>query len=271
MLKTEMRNEKTTHIDKMSTIEMLKCISEENFNAAKAVDDAIDSIAAAVDIIAEALDKGGRLIYVGAGTSGRLAVTDASECPPTYGVDYDTVRAVIAGGESALTRASENVEDQADSGARDINALNLTPNDVICGISASGGAEYVAAAMKEGQKIGCKTISISSNKGTLIGSIADVEIFTDTGAEVIQGSTRMKAGTAQKLTLNMLSTCAMIKTGKVYENVMVNLKPTNKKLRQRMINIVCSILNISEAESEALLEKNEWVIRSAMDDYNNNK
>lgn len=268
MLKTEMRNEKTTHIDKMDTLSMLRCISEENFNAVRAVDAAIPEIAKAVDIISAAIEKGGRLIYIGAGTSGRLAVADAAECPPTFGVDYNTVRAVIAGGESALVRASENVEDQADTGARDVNALNLTPNDVLCGISASGGAEYVAAAMREGKKIGCKTISLSSNAGTLIGSIADVEIVTDTGAEVVQGSTRMKAGTAQKLTLNMLSTCAMIKTGKVYENVMINLQPTNKKLRQRMINIVSSLLNVDGETSEALLEKNGWVIRAAMDDYN---
>lgn len=268
MLKTEMRNEKTTHIDKMDTLSMLKCISEENFNAVQAVDTAIPEIAKAVDIITNALENGGRLIYIGAGTSGRLAVADAAECPPTFGVDYNTVRAVIAGGENALVKASEDVEDQAETGARDVNALSLTKNDVLCGISASGGAEYVAAAMKEGKKIGCKTISISSNPNTLIGLVADVEIVADTGAEVVQGSTRMKAGTAQKLILNMLSTCAMIKTGKVYENVMINIKPTNKKLRQRMINIVSSLLNVDNETSETLLKNNDWVIRAAMDNYN---
>ena len=264
MLKTEMRNEKTTHIDKMTTTDMLRVISEENFNAIQAVDSAIPAIAEAVDIISAALDKGGRLIYIGAGTSGRLAVTDAAECPPTFGVDYDTVRAVIAGGESALVRASENIEDKADAGERDVLALNLNKNDVLCGISASGGAAYVAAAMRAGKNIGCKTISISSNPDTLIGKIADVEIVTDTGAEVIQGSTRMKAGTAQKLTLNMLSTCAMIKTGKVYQNIMINLRPTNKKLKQRMINIVSSLLDIPNDRAEQLLEENGWIIREAM-------
>lgn len=268
MLKTEMRNEKTTHIDKMDTLSMLRSISEENFNAVRAVDAAIPEIAKAVDVISAAIEKGGRLIYIGAGTSGRLAVADAAECPPTFGVDYNTVCAVIAGGESALVKASENIEDLAECGAEDVNKLNLTPDDVLCGISASGGAEFVAAAMREGKKIGCKTISLSSNENTLIGSIADIEIVTDTGAEVVQGSTRMKAGTAQKLTLNMLSTCAMIKTGKVYENVMINLKPTNKKLRQRMINIVSSLLSVDNETGEALLEKNGWVIRTAMEDYN---
>ena len=268
MLKTEMRNEKTTHIDKMCTTDMLRAISEENFNAVRAVDTAIPEIAKAVDIISAALEKGGRLIYIGAGTSGRLAVADAAECPPTFGVDNNTVRAVIAGGESAIVRASENIEDKADVGEADVLALGLTENDVLCGISASGGAEYVAAAMRAGKKIGCKTISLSSNPDTLIGSLADVEIITDTGAEVVQGSTRMKAGTAQKLTLNMLSTCAMIKTGKVYENVMINLQPTNKKLRQRMINIVSSLLDVENEKSEQLLEENGWVIRKAMDAYN---
>lgn len=265
VLKTEMRNEKTTHIDKMDTISMLKAISDENFNAVKAVDEALPEISKAVDIISDAIAKGGRLIYIGAGTSGRLAVTDAAECPPTFGVDYNTVCAMIAGGEKTLVRAAENEEDFEDKGREDLKEKNITKDDVICGISASGGAAYVAGAMKEAKEMGCKTISISSNPDTLIGSVADVEIVTDTGAEVIQGSTRMKAGTAQKLVLNMLSTCAMIKTGKVYENVMVNLKPTNIKLRKRVINIVCSIKNIDEEKAVVALDKYNWVIRDVLE------
>ena len=268
MLKTEMRNEKTTHIDKMSTSEMLKLINEANFEAVKAVEDAAPQIEKAIDIITDALNNGGRLIYVGAGTSGRLAVTDAAECPPTFGVERGVVCAIIAGGEKTLVNASENQEDFEDKGYADANAMKLTSNDIICGISASGGAAYVAGALKAGKDAGGKTISISSNPDTLIGSLADVEIVTDTGAEVIQGSTRMKAGTAQKLVLNQLSTCVMIHTGKVYENIMINLKPSNKKLRQRMINIVCSLTGMSEQDSENALERNNWIIRNVLEETN---
>jgi len=216
-------------------------------------------------MISEALANGGRLIYIGAGTSGRLAVTDAAECPPTFGVDYNTVTAIIAGGEKSLVRASENQEDKEEDGIKDLLAKEITSKDVVCGISAAGGAAYVAGALREAKAHGCKTISLSSNPDTLIGSIADVEIVTDTGAEVIQGSTRMKAGTAQKLVLNMLSTCSMIKTGKVYENVMINLKPTNIKLRKRVISIVCSLLDVDEDKAVELLDANDWVIRKVID------
>lgn len=264
MLKTEMRNPKTTHIDKMDTRAMLEIINQENYNAVRAVEEELDKIETAVDIVTEAIKANGRLIYVGAGTSGRLAVTDASECPPTFGVDYDTVIAIIAGGEKTLVRAAENQEDIEEAGVQDLLAKDISPEDVVCGISASGGAMYVAGAMKEAKRHGCKTISLSSNPNTLIGSLADVEIVTDTGAEVVQGSTRMKAGTAQKLVLNMLSTCAMIKTGKVYENVMINLKPTNIKLRKRMINIVCSLTGMDEDAAEKALENHSWIIRDAI-------
>lgn len=266
MLKTEMRNEKTTHIDKMSTGEMLKLINEANFEAVKAVENAAAQIEKAIEIVTDAIASGGRLIYIGAGTSGRLAVADAAECPPTFGVERGVVCAIIAGGEKTLVNASENQEDFEDVGYSDAKAMNLTSKDVLCGISASGGAAYVAGAMKAGKEAGGKTLSLSCNENTLIGSLADVEIVTDTGAEVIQGSTRMKAGTAQKLVLNQLSTCAMIKTGKVYENIMVNLKPSNKKLRQRMINIVCSLTGMAESESEAALERNDWVIRNVLEE-----
>ncbi len=264
MLKTEMRNEKTMHLDQMDTMSMLQVISDENYNAVRAVENALPQIAKAVDIVTDAIQKGGRLIYVGAGTSGRLAVADAAECPPTFGVDYNTVIAIIAGGEKTLVRAAENQEDIEEAGVSDLLSRDVQPEDVVCGISASGGAAFVAGAMKEAKRHGCKTLSLSSNPDTLIGSLADVEIVTDTGAEVVQGSTRMKAGTAQKLVLNMLSTCAMVKTGKVYENVMINLKPTNIKLRKRMIGIVCSLASVDEKTSENALEQADWVIRGAL-------
>lgn len=267
MQKTEMRNPKTTHIDKMDTASMIKIINEENYNSVKAVENASEAIAKAIDIVTDAFEKGGRLIYVGAGTSGRLAVSDAAECPPTYGVEYGMVEAIIAGGEKAIVRAQENVEDQAAQGEADILAKNITAKDVVMGISASGNASYVVSAMEAAKKCGATLLSLSSNEDCRIGKISDVHIFTDTGAEVVTGSTRMKAGNAQKMVLNMLTTCAMIKTGKVYENFMINLKPTNVKLRARMIGIVSDICSVDGETSEKLLEENEFSIRKAVDAF----
>lgn len=265
MLKTEMRNPKTTHIDRADTLTMLEMINEENFNAVRAVEGAMPQIAQAVDIIAASIANGGKLIYVGAGTSGRLAVADAAECPPTFGVSPNVVSAIIAGGEKTLVSASENQEDFPNQGRADLLAKGINPGDVVCGISASGGAAYVAGALECAKEHDCFTVSVSSNPDSRIGALADVAIVTDTGPEVIQGSTRMKAGTAQKLVLNMLSTCAMIKTGKVYENVMINLKPSNTKLRQRVINIVCSLSGMDEAAAVEALDQHNWVIRDVLD------
>lgn len=265
--KTEMRNPNTTHIDKMSTIEMLRAIQEENLNAVKAVGDALDSIAKAVELIDAAIKEDGRLIYVGAGTSGRLGVIDAAECPPTFGVPYEKVIGVMAGGEDAMFRASENKEDSAESGVADLKKISLASNDVVVGISAAGDASYVVGALEYANGIGCRTVGVTSNEGTGVERTADVCIVTDTGAEVVTGSTRMKAGTAQKLVLNMLSTCAMIKDGKVYENLMINLKPTNIKLKQRMIGIVCDITGCDAETSEKLLCEGEWDIRTAVGLY----
>ena len=258
MLRTEMRNEKTKNIDKMSTFDMIKLMNEENMNAVKAVGDCAESIAKAIDVISERMAKGGRLFYVGAGTSGRLGVVDASECPPTFGVDYDKVR-------DAMFRANEGGEDKAENGRADLEKYTLTENDSVMGISAAGGAAYVVGALEYANECGCATISLSCNPDTKIAKVADIEIFTDTGAEVITGSTRLKAGTAQKLVLNMISTCCMVKNGYVYENLMINLKPTNIKLRDRMVRIVCDILGTSYEESEKLLEKSGWSIREAVE------
>ena len=268
MLKTEMRNPATTHIDTADTVSMLEMINRENYNAVQAVEKVLPQIAKAVDVIADAIAAGGRLIYVGAGTSGRLAVADAAECPPTFGVSRDVVSAIIAGGEKTLVSASENQEDFGDIGREDLLKKNITALDVVCGISASGGAAYVEGALLAAKEHGCKTISVSSNVDTRIGAVSDIAVVTDTGAEVIQGSTRMKAGTAQKLVLNMFSTCAMIKTGKVYENVMINLKPSNVKLRKRVIGIVCSLTGVGEEKAVELLDAHDWVIRDVLDSYN---
>lgn len=267
MSSTEKRNPKTTHFSKESTVSMLNIINEENMNSVRAVGDAIEDIARAVDAVTEAFLKGGRLIYVGAGTSGRIAVMDAAECPPTFGVDYDTVIAIMAGGEGAMFRASENAEDLGETGRADLMAKAPTACDVVMGISASGNAEYVAGAMLAAKEIGCVTVSLSSNRKCKIGEIADITIFVDTGAEVITGSTRMKAGNAQKFVLNMITTCAMARTGKVYENLMINLRPTNKKLRQRMIGIVSEICEVDEEKALSLLEDNDFCIRRVFEIY----
>ncbi len=265
MLQTEQRNSKTTHIDKMSTMEMLQIMNEENRNSVAAVEAALPSVERAVECITEAFQKGGRLFYMGAGTSGRLAVVDASECPPTFGVDPGLVNGIIAGGLNAMVRASEGKEDSGEAGVEDLIAHQLTAKDVVVGISAAGGAAYVAEAMKAAQEIGCKTISITCNEGSLLDQLADISIVTKTGPEVITGSTRLKAGNAQKMVLNMLSTCTMVKTGKVYENMMINLKPTNKKLAKRMIGIVMEITGADADKAEQLLEQNEWSIRKVLE------
>jgi N-acetylmuramic acid 6-phosphate etherase len=265
MLETEKRNPKTTHIDSLDTLSMVKLINEENYNSVKAVEAALPKVAEAIDIISDAMAKGGRLIYIGAGTSGRLAVMDAAECPPTFGVDHNTVVAIIAGGEQAMVRAQENVEDSADSGKKDVVAIDICEKDVLVGISAAGGAAYVVSALQYAKELGCKTISLSSNDKCKIAEVSDVHIFVNTGAEVITGSTRMKAGNAQKMVLNMLSTCAMIRGGKVYENLMINLKPTNIKLKERMIGIVCDICNTDRDNAIKLLEENDFSIRKIVD------
>ena len=264
MLKTEMRNPDTTNIDRMTTAGMLECIQRENENAVFSVRKALSEIEIACDIIAEKLSQGGRLIYIGAGTSGRLGVLDSSECPPTFGVPRDMVIGIIAGGEKCMFQAAEREEDNYESGIKDLKDKQLTKNDVVVGISASGNAQYIIGALNYANELGCETIGITSNEDTLITKSAKISIITDTGAEVITGSTRMKAGTAQKIILNMLSTVAMIKLGNVYENMMINLRPTNEKLKRRMIRIVTEITGESEEEAIKLLEQSDWDIRTAV-------
>lgn len=264
ILKTEMRNPDSKNIDRMTTAKMLDLIQKENENAVLSVRKALCEIEAVCDIIAEKLSQGGRLIYIGAGTSGRLGVLDATECPPTFGVSRDMVIGIIAGGEKCMFQAAEGAEDNYGGGIKDLKDRNLTKNDVVVGISAAGNAQYVIGALDYANGIGCETVGITSNEDTLITKSAKISIVTDTGAEVITGSTRMKAGTAQKLILNMLSTVAMIKLGNVYENMMINLRPTNEKLKQRMIRIVTEITGVSEEEAIKLLEQSDWDIRTSV-------
>lgn len=268
MLKTEMRNPRTRHLDKMSTAEMLTTMQDETRVAVQAVDAALPDIAKAVEAIAAAMAKGGRLVYVGAGTSGRLGVLDASECPPTFGVPEGRVVGLLAGGLAAFSRAGEPEEDDPLGGEKAFLALVPTANDVVVGISAAGGAKFVLGALAAAKKCGCLTVGVTSNAGSALDTCADISIVTETGAEVVTGSTRLKAGTAQKLVLNMISTAVMVKLGNVYENVMVNLKPSNEKLKARMVGIVADLQNVDRATAEARLAANDWCIRKVLDAAN---
>lgn len=271
MLKTEMRNEKTIHIDTMTTGQMLKVMQEENLNAVDAVGSELVNIEAAVDGIFERMKEGGRLFYVGCGTSGRIGVIDAAECPPTYGVSPDLIVGVIAGGDKAIRTAVEGFEDSWESGYKELFKYQLTEKDSVVGISAAGGAAYVLGAFSAAKEAGAFTVAITSNVGSPVTQAAMVSICPDTGAEVVTGSTRMKAGNSQKIILNMISTSVMIKMGYVYENFMINLKPSNIKLRRRMIFIVSEIIGISSEESERLLEENDFDMHKAVEGFHTKK
>ena len=264
MLNTEMRNSRTYNIDKMSTADMLKIINDENNNVISAIDKAMPEIEKTCDAVAETIMNGGRVFYMGSGTSGRLAVCDAAECPPTFGVPYDLFNGIIAGGEKCMFKAAENAEDDPDMSVDELKKRDFSKNDILIGISASGSAAYVIAAVNYAKSLGAVAVSVTNNPDTALGNAADIDICADTGAEVITGSTRMKAGTAQKIILNMISTVAMVKCGHVYENLMINLRPTNRKLRRRMIGIVTEIIGCDDNEAEKLLEENDWSIREAV-------
>ena len=239
-LDTEQVNPLTAHIDQEDTQGILRLINQEDRRVAGAVAQEIPHIAQAVDAIYEKLAAGGRLIYIGAGTSGRLGVLDASECPPTYGVPYGMVQGVIAGGETALTHAIEGAEDHPEEGERDLRAIGFSGADVLVGIAASGRTPYVLGAMDYARSLGAVVIGLTSCHDSEMQRHADICITPLTGPEVVTGSTRMKSGTAQKMVLNMLSTAAMIKLGKVYGNLMVDVQATNEKLVQRAVSIVCT-------------------------------
>lgn len=265
MLKTEQRNEHSEHIDKMTALQMAKVMQEENLNAAKAVETVLPEIAESIDRIYGRVRNGGRLFYIGCGTSGRLGVLDASECPPTYGVSSDLVVGIIAGGDKALRKAVEGVEDDADAGRNDLAVYHLKAEDSVVGISVAGGASYVIGALRYAREVGALTIGLTCNPDCKINQITDIAITPDTGAEVVTGSTRMKAGTAHKMILNMLSTGVMIKCGRVYENYMIYIKPVNGKLRDRMIRIVSDILKIDRDNAEQCLEIHGWDIAKVIE------
>ena len=254
-LETERRNPATEAIDRLSSLEIVDVINAEDRRVAEAVRGERESIADAIDIVVEAFQHGGRLFYVGAGTSGRLGVLDASECPPTFGSDPSIVQGIIAGGSDALVRSIEGAEDYPDGGRRDIAERGLAAVDVVMGIATSGTTPYVHGALEYAHGIGCRTIFFTCTTGVQPSIAVDVIIRPITGPEVVTGSTRMKAGTATKLVLNTITTGAMIKLGKVYGNLMVDLKATSRKLRDRAERIVMDVAGTSRPRARGRLEQ----------------
>ncbi|MHA7231413.1 N-acetylmuramic acid 6-phosphate etherase [Vibrio campbellii] len=263
-LVTESRNPATAEIDTLSTIEMLQVINQEDQKVALAVQAVLPQIAQTVDAITVAFANGGRLIYMGAGTSGRLGILDASECPPTYGTHPDMVIGLIAGGHQAILKAVENAEDNAQMGQDDLKALNLTQHDVVVGIAASGRTPYVLGGLEYAKSVGATTASIACNPECAMAEAADIAILPVVGAEVVTGSSRMKAGTAQKLVLNMLTSGAMIRSGKVFGNLMVDVEATNAKLIQRQTNIVIEATGATKEQAEKALEACERHCKTAI-------
>ena len=259
---TEYRNENTKNIDILPTIDMVRKMNEEDKLVALAVEDASEEIAEAIDIIAKQFLKGGRLIYFGAGTSGRLGIIDASECPPTFSVNPDMVQGIIAGGDVAIRSSVEGAEDNFEAGEKDAEILK--ENDVAVVISASGNPKYLLGVLSKADEINCKTIAVTCNSKGSIAEEAGLVICVEVGPEVIAGSSRLKAGTAQKMILNMLTTGSMIKIGKTYENFMIDLQAVNEKLKDRAIRIVAQIAKVTHSEALAMLLKTDWEIKTAI-------
>ena len=252
---SEGRNSETRDIDTLSTYEILEKINDEDGKVASAVKSVLPQITLAVDNIVTAFNKGGRLIYLGAGTSGRLGILDAVECIPTFNVGPNMVIGLIAGGDKAMAFAVEGAEDDEASALNDLRRINFSRDDVLVGIAASGRTPYVSAGLQYGVELGAKTVALSCNPNSLIAAIADIDICAVVGPEVLTGSTRMKSGTAQKLILNMLSTAAMIRFGKTYQNLMVDLRATNEKLYGRAIRMVMQATDCDQASASMALEE----------------
>lgn len=263
-LTTEQRNPKTMELDSFSPIEIARVMNEENTNVIKAIDEVLPQVASAIEWAGEALNAGGRIIYMGAGTSGRLGVLDAVECPPTFGVSYDTVVGLIAGGEGAFVKAAEGAEDNAEAGAADLAVLELESRDIVIGIAASGRTPYVIGGLRYANEAGCRTVAIACNKDSAVGAEAQLAIEPVTGPEVLTGSTRLKAGTAQKLVLNMISTGSMVAAGKVYQNLMVDVKQSNEKLRVRAQNIVMMATECTREQAAEALEACHHHVKGAI-------
>ncbi|MBR0385924.1 MAG: N-acetylmuramic acid 6-phosphate etherase [Erysipelotrichaceae bacterium] len=263
-LETEGLNANTMNIDMADSLEIVTLINNEDATVAGAVKKQLPQIAALVDAIVEQLKKGGHLYYVGAGTSGRLGFLDASECPPTYGVPYETVVGIMAGGFEAIYKAREGAEDDRKQAVIDCKEHNITADDVVVGIAASGRTPYVLAALEYANSIGCPTGSVACVSNSEIGQVAKYPIEAVTGAEVVSGSSRMKAGTAQKMILNMLTTASFIRLGKVYNNLMVDMKPTNQKLVARWKRMLVKATDCSEETAERMFEESGHSLKTAI-------
>lgn len=263
-LQTELENDNSFEIETKSTKEILEIINEEDKKVALAVEREIDSIKSAVDSIYEKVILGGRLIYIGAGTSGRLGVLDASECPPTYGVSKDLIQGIIAGGDEALRFAVEGAEDNREIIIDDLKNIDFSKKDVLMGIAASGRTPYVLSGLEYAKKIGAITVSLSNVKGSEIGKIADFPIEVNVGPEIITGSSRMKAGTSQKLVLNMITSTLMIKLGKIYNGFMVDVQPTNDKLINRSLNIISKTTGSSKEEAKKYFDNSGMNVKLAI-------
>lgn len=263
-LLTEQRNPASKGIDALPTEEILRVINTEDRKVAEAVGRQITNIARAVDAVVEAIQRGGRLFYIGAGTSGRLGVLDAAECPPTFNVGTETVQGIMAGGEPALARATEASEDDPASGARDLAERGFTVRDVLAGIAASGRTSYVLGAVAHARRLGAFTIGISCTPNSELSRAVDIAIEPLPGPEIIAGSTRMKAGTATKLALNMLSTAAMIRLGHVFGNLMVNVQPKNRKLIDRARRIIAQAAGVEPRRAAELLEEAGGSVKRAI-------
>ncbi len=261
-LRTEGRNPRTMRLDEMEVEELLSVMNEEDAKCALAVREAIPAIAEAVKACRKALPAGGRMIYMGAGTSGRLGVLDASECGPTF--SSDQVIGLIAGGEQAMVRSSEGAEDHEEYGEKDLRDAGVTAKDVVIGLAASGRTPYVIGGLKYARKIGACTVAVSCNKNALMSQYADIAIEVDAGPEVLSGSSRLKSGTCEKLICNMLSTAAMAGIGKVYGNLMVDMDPKNEKLKDRAVRIIAEAAECGSEEAAALFEASGGRIKTAI-------
>ncbi|AVR92889.1 N-acetylmuramic acid 6-phosphate etherase [Enterococcus faecalis TX1322] len=263
-LTTEARNETTKKIDQVSTLEMVTLINQEDQKVAQAIEKVLPQIATAIDAAAERFKKGGRLIYCGAGTSGRLGALDAIELTPTYSVSPERAFGILAGGEKAMYQAIEGAEDSKELAIEDLTQHQLTARDVVIAIAASGRTPYAVSAIEYGKKVGALTISVTCNNQSPMNQLAEIGIAPIVGPEVITGSTRMKAGSAQKMVLNMFSTGIMVKVGNIYQNLMVNVQPTNEKLIQRATNIIKEAAEIEESQAKEYLEAAQLEVAPAI-------
>ena len=263
-MSTERVNPRTTELSSMSIREAIEVINQENYNSVKCIESQFDVLEKVIEITSEALERGGRIIYMGAGTSGRLGLLDAVECPPTFGVDFNTVIGLIAGGDQAFVKAVEGAEDSEELGVEDLKRIHLNEKDVVIGLAASGRTPYVIGGIEYAKKAGAKCCAVVCNKNSEIGRICPLTIEAEPGPEVLTGSTRLKAGTTTKLILNMISTISMIRIGKIYKNYMVDVKMSNKKLVTRGTNIVSAVTGCSKERAEEALAESEGSVRTAI-------